>query len=160
MGLFSRNFAPSILRRLRDADAKACAAIHAAGFAYPWPVSEIEALIASDSIAAVAALNPATQALRGFSLARIAADEAEILAIAVATQCRRRGVGKALLRAQFMQLAAAGVRSVFLEVEQTNAAALALYRQLAFEPVGARPGYYRRAAQASGHALVMKKILA
>ena len=160
MRLFSRRFTPSTLRRLRGADAQACAAIHAAGFAYPWPASEIEALIASASVAAVAALDPATQALRGFSLARIAADEAEILTIAVASPYRRRGVGKALLRAQFTQLAAAGVRSLFLEVEQSNTPALALYRQLAFEPVGARPGYYKRPAQKSGHAVVMKKVLA
>ena len=160
MGLFSRKFSPSILRRLRGADADACAAIHTAGFAYPWPASEIETLIASASVAAVGALDPATQALRGFSLARIAADEAEILTIAVASPFRRRGVGKALLRAQFTQLAAAGVRLLFLEVEQTNTPALALYRLLAFEPVGARAGYYRRAGQTSGHAVVMRKILA
>jgi len=159
MGLFSRKFSPSILRRLRGADAEACAAIHAAGFAYPWPASEIDALIASDSVAAVSAVDPTTRAVRGFSLARIAADEAEILTIAVAAPFRRRGVGRALLRAQFTQLATAGVRSLFLEVEQTNAPAIALYRQLGFEPVGARPGYYKRPAQTSGHALVMKKVL-
>ena len=159
MALFSRKFNPSILRRLRAADSQACAAVHAASFAYPWPASEIETLIASAPVVAVAALDPRTQALRGFSLARIAADEAEILTIAVAAAFRRRGVGQALLRAQCAQLAAAGVRALFLEVEQSNAAALALYRQMAFEPVGARPGYYKHPAQASGHAVVMRKAI-
>jgi len=160
MALFSRKFSPSILRSMRGADAQACASIHAASFAYPWSTSEIEAMIASASVVAVAAIDPATKALRGFSLARLAADEAEILTIAVAAPFRRRGVGKALLQGQCAQLAASGVRRLFLEVEQANAAALALYASLGFAQVGARPGYYKRPAQESGHALIMKKTFA
>ena len=160
MAFFSRKFSPSILRRLRAAEASDCASIHAGGFAYPWSAPEIEALIASTSVVGAAAIDPATKALRGFSLARATADEAEILTIAVAARFRQRGVGKALLQSQCAQLAAAGVRSLFLEVEQTNAAALALYGRMGFVQVGARPGYYKRPAQTSGHALVMKKALA
>jgi ribosomal-protein-alanine N-acetyltransferase len=157
MPFFSRKFSASLHRPMRHGDADACAAIHAACFAHPWRASEFEALIAGASVHALAAIDPATRALRGFSLARCAADEAEILTIAVAPPFRRRGVGKGLLQRQCAQLAASGIRSLFLEVEQANAAAVALYGHLGFVQVGARGGYYRRAAQPSAQALVMKK---
>jgi [ribosomal protein S18]-alanine N-acetyltransferase len=160
MALFSRKFSASLFRSLRIADAESCAAIHAACFAHPWPASEVEALIASASVHALAAIDPATRTLRGFSLARCAADEAEILTIAVAPPFRRRGVGKALLQRQCAQLIASGIRSLFLEVEQANAAAVTLYGQLGFVQIGARPGYYRHAGPHSAHALVMKKSFA
>jgi [ribosomal protein S18]-alanine N-acetyltransferase len=160
MAFFSRKFSASLFRSLRNADAEACAAIHAVCFAYPWPASELEALVASASVHALAAIDPATRALRGFSLARCAADEAEILTIAVAPTFRRRGVGKGLLQRQCAQLAASGIRSLFLEVEQANAAAVTLYDHMGFVRVGDRPGYYKRAARQSANALVMKKSFA
>ncbi len=46
-----------------------------------------------------AALDPATAKLRGFVLSRLAADEAEILTIAVDPALRKAGVGRDLLRA-------------------------------------------------------------
>jgi ribosomal-protein-alanine N-acetyltransferase len=160
MSFFSRKFSRSVLRPLRAADAERCAAIHAASFAYPWPVSDFEAMIGDASVSAFGAFDPSSKALRGFSLARCAADEAEILTIAVAKAYRGRGVGRELLERQSASLAASGLRSIFLEVEQNNASALALYARMGFARVGARPGYYKRPEQGTSHAIVMKKTLA
>jgi len=145
---------------MSSADAEACAELHAASFAYPWPASEFEALIASESIFAVTAIASRTNAVRGFSLARRAADEAEILTIAVAEPFRRHGIGAVLLQTQCAHLAAAGVRSLFLEVGESNAPALALYSRFGFIRVGARRGYYQGSAQGGGNAVVMKKTFA
>ena len=41
--------------------------------------------------------------------------------------------------------AVAGAQSLWLEVAQDNAAALALYAAVGFEVIGRRPAYYRRA---------------
>ena len=65
--------------------------------------------------------------MRGFVLSRLAADEAEILTIAVEPALRGRGVGRALLSENLRQAANAGAKSMFLEVDQDNAPALALY---------------------------------
>lgn len=78
----------------------------------------------------------------GFILARVAADEAEILTLAVAPAARRRGLGRALVGAALAGAAARGAASLFLEVAETNVPALALYAQCGFGAVGRRRGYY------------------
>jgi ribosomal-protein-alanine N-acetyltransferase len=78
----------------------------------------------------------------GFALLRVAADEAEILAVAVIPTVQRRGVARALLQEGLRQTAELGAREVFLEVAFGNAPALALYHSLGFNAVGRRRGYY------------------
>ncbi|MBI1968042.1 MAG: ribosomal protein S18-alanine N-acetyltransferase [Gemmatimonadetes bacterium] len=85
----------------------------------------------------------------GYVVAHYGADEAEILNLGVAPEHRRCGVGKALVEQMLATLAAKGVRSVYLEVRESNAAARRLYEQLGFTPVGLRPNYYRRPPEAA-----------
>jgi ribosomal-protein-alanine N-acetyltransferase len=91
----------------------------------------------------------------GFILARIAADEAEILTIAVALTRRRAGSGQALLSAAIATATRYGAKSMFLEVSLTNDAAQALYARLGFTQVGRRQRYYPD----GGDALVMRRDL-
>ena len=149
-----------VIRPLRADKAAVCARLHAADFAHPWSAEEIAALIARPTTLAAAALDPASGALRGFVLARLAADEAEILTIAVETAARGKGVGRLLLAETLRQAGNAGARAVFLEVDERNAAALALYRRLGFVKVGKRVGYYRRRDGSRASAAVMRKRLA
>jgi ribosomal-protein-alanine N-acetyltransferase len=46
------------------------------------------------------------------------------------------------MRDSLATLAARGARMAFLEVRETNAAAVAFYRGLGFDPIGRRPAYY------------------
>lgn len=80
----------------------------------------------------------------GYVVALDAADEGEILNLAVAETGRRRGLGRALVQAIVDALGARGVREVYLEVRESNAAARALYAAFGFKDVGRRKGYYRR----------------
>ena len=150
---------PPVIRPLKADKAEDCARLHAAGFAHPWSAEEVAALIASASTLAAAALDPASGRLRGFVLARLAADEAEILTIAVDQPARGKGVGRALLAENLRQAANAGARAMFLEVDADNAAALALYKRLGFVKVGERAGYYRRKDGARATAIVMRRAL-
>ncbi len=75
-------------------------------------------------------------------LARVAADEAEILTLAVAPPSRRAGLGAALLRAAMRHAGRVGARTMFLEVAVTNGAARALYASFGFREAGLRRGYY------------------
>ncbi len=78
----------------------------------------------------------------GFVLARVAADEAEILTLAVLPEARRRGLARALLQAAMAEAAALGAAAMLLEVGEANAAARALYHGAGFLPVGRRRAYY------------------
>ena len=85
----------------------------------------------------------------GLLIARSAADEAELLTIGVAPACRHLGLGRALLAHAVAALAAVGTKRFFLEVDETNDAAIALYHAIGAKPVGRREGYYESGAAAA-----------
>jgi ribosomal protein S18 acetylase RimI-like enzyme len=89
----------------------------------------------------VALINPtlSEDRIAGFLVSRSVADkEREILNIAVHPEFRRLHIATELLRAELSRWP--GVH--FLEVRQSNAAALRLYEGLGFQAVGQRPAYY------------------
>jgi [ribosomal protein S18]-alanine N-acetyltransferase len=104
---------------------------------YPLPQGEGETTCGIDASFPVAG----GDAL-GFALARVAADQAEILTLAVVPAARRRGVGAALLQAVMQAAAARGAAALFLEVSTANDAARALYARAGFCEVGRRCRYY------------------
>ena len=71
--------------------------------------------------------------------------EAEIIDIRVGERFRRTGIGESLLTQSVEKLRLSKIRSVFLEVRSTNAAALALYKKLSFVIMGRRENYYKTA---------------
>ena len=91
----------------------------------------------------------------GMVLARVTADEAEILTIAVMPALRRGGLGAALMRATMAECRARGAVKMFLEVAETNAHARALYARLGFVRVGTRRNYY----PGGGHAFLLEASL-
>jgi ribosomal-protein-alanine N-acetyltransferase len=82
---------------------------------------------------------------RAFALWRVtpAAEEAELLRIAVHPGHRREGLALALLKASEVELRPIGIRTLRLEVRVSNAAARALYSVLGWEEAGLRRGYYK-----------------
>jgi ribosomal-protein-alanine N-acetyltransferase len=157
-GLFEKSLGLAI-RHFGVEHGEACAAIHAASFAYPWPQGDIEALLVAPTTVADGAFGPRTDDMQGFVLSRAAADEAEILTIAVTPRRRGRGIAGRLLEAHMAALAARGVKSLFLEVEAENHAARALYKRHGFETVGERKAYYRKADGTAALAYILRRSL-
>jgi len=144
------------IRPAEGFDIPVLAALHAACFTAPWdqPWTErsfAEVLQMPGSGARIAALGSEPV---GFALARIVADEAELLLIGIHPQHRRAGFGRVLLDHMANALRAAGAARLFLEVAESNASATALYRAAGFESVGRRAKYYEGA-----DALVLVKAL-
>ena len=83
----------------------------------------------------------------GYVVAHRAADEGEILNLGVAAAHRRQGIGRALVEHVLQALAALGVRTVYLEVRESNASARQLYQSLGFGEVARRARYYHRPAE-------------
>jgi [ribosomal protein S18]-alanine N-acetyltransferase len=77
----------------------------------------------------------------GFALARLVADEAELLLLAVKPAGQRRGIGRILLDHFEDKAAARGAVRLHLEVREGNHA-LSLYEQAGFGLVGRRRDYY------------------
>ncbi|MBF8305260.1 MAG: ribosomal-protein-alanine acetyltransferase [Acidobacteria bacterium] len=78
----------------------------------------------------------------GFVCLRVMSDEAEVLNLAVLPSTRRLGVGSRLLDHALREAVQQGAHRVFLEVRETNQAALALYYQFGFAVSMRRVGYY------------------
>lgn len=146
-----------LLRPLRADDADAAADAHAAAFDAPWSAVELAALIADPAVFGIGGFDGL--ALAGFILCRTAADESEILTLAVRPDLRGRGAGAALVDAAVTAARARGAASMFLEVAADNAAALSLYRRVGFVGAGARRAYYARSDGGRVDALVMKRSL-
>jgi ribosomal protein S18 acetylase RimI-like enzyme len=69
--------------------------------------------------------------------------EAELLRIAVLSEARGKGMGRALLRTSEEQVRAMGCPVLLLEVRTSNTAARKLYVSEGWEECGLRRGYYR-----------------
>ena len=141
-------------RPLGAAGVGRCAMLHASSFARGWSASEFEKLLTSSSV--VADCIGQAPRFQGFVLSRIAADEAEILTVAVDSAARGQGLATTLLGRHLANLARKGAASVLLEVDDANRPALALYRRFGFRQVGRRPAYYAKADGSKGNALILK----
>jgi ribosomal-protein-alanine N-acetyltransferase len=135
-----------VLRPMGALDLDRAAALHRQAFEplgeRPWTRRDMAELLAAPGVTGL--FLGADGREDGFALLRVAADEAELLTIAVEAGRRRHGLGRRLLGAMIEQARDRGARSFFLEVGADNAPARSLYSQAGFMEVGRRPAYYRR----------------
>jgi [ribosomal protein S18]-alanine N-acetyltransferase len=119
------------------------------GFAHPWSADLLRRemvhdwstiLLATQTRHGVAGLP--REVVVGFIVYWLVHDELHVLNIATAVEERRRGVGRALMDEAAARARKAGAVLATLEVRRSNAAALALYRELGYRQVGVRPNYY------------------
>lgn len=94
----------------------------------------------------------------GFSLARIVADEAELLLLAVRRRAQGRGVGKSLLERFIQDSKQKDATRLHLEVRDGNHA-VKLYQKYGFSLVGRRRNYYSGPDMRCFDALTMAKIV-
>lgn len=90
--------------------------------------------------------------LLGFAILRTMADEAELFRIAVDMSVRRRKIASGLLAGVTQSARRCDIERIFLEVRESNYAAIALYEKYGFTRVGLRRSYYE---QPDEDALVM-----
>src|SRR3974390_2473122 len=156
--LFSNLFARSepVLSEASTRDAAAIASLHSASFRRGWSEQEVENLLLGRQVVAHRAIAGAKMA--AFIISRLAADEAEILSVAVAGARRGGGLARALLKLHLRRLAALGGRTVFLEVDENNAPAVRLYDRAGFRQVSRRASYYP-GSDSQAAALVLRRDL-
>jgi len=138
-------------------DAPKLAQLHGASFHRGWGEAEFEQMLAERNTL-VHRLRSGRKVI-GFAVSRMAADEAEILSIAVASSHRGRGLSRTLLLTHLGHLAGRGVRTVFLEVEENNQPARRLYERAGFGVAGRRERYYQQPGGQQLNALLMRRDL-
>jgi ribosomal-protein-alanine N-acetyltransferase len=139
---------------LAHADFEALALLHACAFDPAWSAASLRELALGPGgfgYFAGARENPA-----GFVLARLAADEAEVLTLVVSPGARRRGLGRSLMEACGAHGARLGGRAIFLEVDASSAPARSLYERLGFTEVSKRTEYYRPSRGPAADAVLLR----
>ena len=137
-------------------DAPRLAQLHGSSFHRGWGESEFEHML-TERNTLVHRLRVGRKTI-GFAVSRMAADEAEILSIAIDAPYRGKGLSRTLLLTHLGHLAGRGVRTIFLEVEENNHPARRLYERAGFNVVGRRDRYYRQGGEQL-NALLMRRDL-
>ncbi|HEY2034384.1 MAG TPA: ribosomal protein S18-alanine N-acetyltransferase [Rhizomicrobium sp.] len=120
-------------------DLAALADLHARAFARAWDEIAMRRLLDGPGVFALVAEE---DDLDGFILARVAADETEILSVAISPDMRQRGLASQLLKQACHRAAEEGAIRIFLEVAAANLPARNLYKKYGFREVGQRKAYY------------------
>lgn len=94
----------------------------------------------------------------GYIVQSFAVGEAHILNVCVAEEHRMRGIGNTLVKEAINDVAQKNVDTIFLEVRESNSAAISIYNKVGFVEVGMRKSYYP-AAKGREDAIVMAREL-
>ncbi|MCC6922145.1 MAG: ribosomal protein S18-alanine N-acetyltransferase [Nitrosomonas sp.] len=108
-------------------------------FLFPWSLANF-----SDSLKAgyLCRVMEENLTILGYSILMIGPDESHILTLGINPDWQRRGLGEKMLHYLIDLSAEHGAKSVLLDVRESNQGAARLYRQLGFEQIGKRKGYY------------------
>jgi len=132
-------------------DATAIAAVEAAAAHRPWSRVDVDRHLVDPARCTLVVEQEGS--VVGHALASVAADEGELLSIAVHPSARRLGLGGQLLSGLIAEWADRGVGTGWLEVREDNVAAVALYVAHDWRDAGRRKGYYHDGVDA----LVMRR---
>ena len=138
---------------MRD-DAAGLAILHRQCFESGWSEESFCALLDNGAFGFVATSGGAGTS-EAFAIARIAADEGEILNLGTSPAARRKGLATLLLDATMHEASRRGACRLFLEVHEENRSALGLYDRFGFRQAGRRPAYYESKAGPAVGALIL-----
>lgn len=80
--------------------------------------------------------------LVGFLICQTVLDEASLFNIAIDPNYRQQGLARSILNNLITELEAKKIKVLWLEVRESNAAAIALYQQIGFNEISIRKNYY------------------
>lgn len=128
---------------------QAVAEIESVCFSNPWSETVLEGELKNDCSHIYIAVENGRAV--GYAMLYIVCGEADIVRVAVLPEYRRQGIAEKLLLKSFE---INETDAVFLDVRESNAAAINLYKSLGFEDTGIRKDYYSNPTE---NAILMKK---
>lgn len=129
------------IRAMEESDLDQVADLAAAVFSRPWTRQGFAEALPLENACFLTAVE--SDVVLGYGAIYTAADEGEILNIAVKPEVRRRGIAKKLMSEMLAAGRRKGVRRFFLEVRVSNVAAIHLYQSFGFAVQGIRKNFYK-----------------
>ena len=122
-------------------------------FSCPWTREQLRHYFRDEQHELLAAID-GRGTVCGYTGMMIVLDEGYISNVAVAKDCRRKGIADELIRGMLDRAAMRGLAFVSLEVRESNTPAISLYEKHGFREVGRRKNYYE---QPKENAILMTK---
>ena len=137
---------------MNASDAAAAAEIESLVQSHPWTKKQFEESAAAHQSTVIELQGK----VEGFCILQPVLDEANLLLMAVHPSQQGKGLGYQLLDASLAQLKNNPLQ-VFLEVRESNQAAIALYEKSGFHQIDLRKNYYPKPDGGREHAIIMVK---
>lgn len=138
------------IRRMQPSDLPQVCDIEKENFSLPWSEKSFaDSMERNDTVFLVAL---ADDEIAGYIGCYCIAGEGEITNVAVKSSCRRKGIGGMLLEKLYEEGALLDTQEFFLEVRESNEAAIALYSRQGFVKEGIRKNFYEQPVE---NALIM-----
>ena len=157
MNALPRPVAAPTLAPMRLDEVDEVMAVELSAYSYPWTRGNVVDSLVAGHLAEV--LRSADGELLGYYIAMPGVDEMHLLNLAVAPAHQRRGHARRMLDALVRHARARGVRTLWLEVRDSNLRAQSLYLRYGFVAVGRRRDYYPAAAGRREDAVLMSRAL-
>lgn len=124
-------------------------------FLFPWSLGNFADSIKTGYVCRVL---QQTDALMGYGIMMMSPEEAHILTLGIAANWQKKGLGKKMLQFLIQYAKEQNAKSIFLDVRESNQGAAQLYKQMGFQHIATRKGYYP-AMCGREDALVMRLML-
>ncbi len=145
---------PLSLRAMTASDVPEVVRIETTAFSTPWSEATFRSLLERSGVELWVAEWGGE--LAAYAILWRVRDEGELANIAVRSDLRGRGIGSGLLSRMLKVAEDSGVRSLYLEVRESNELAREMYARRGFQEIGVRKGYYEGPRE---DARVLKKSL-
>jgi [ribosomal protein S18]-alanine N-acetyltransferase len=130
------------IRKMTLDDLEQVVAIDQVSFSLPWPPRSFQFEL-TDNPASRCWVAELDGRVVGMLVGWFIVDEIHIATIATHPDFRKQGIGEKLLAFALQSAKDEGAASSFLEVRESNTAALELYRKFGYVEDGRREGYYK-----------------
>jgi len=131
-----------ILRKMTFDDLEQVVALDQMSFSLPWPPRSFQFEL-TDNPASRCWVADLDGRVVGMVVAWLIVDEIHIATIATHPDFRKQGIGKKLLSFTLQSAKDEGALTSFLEVRESNEAALMMYHKFGYVESGRREGYYK-----------------
>jgi ribosomal-protein-alanine N-acetyltransferase len=141
-----------MIRLMQAADVEAVAKIERSVQSHPWSLKQFEEAVTAYQSTVIEVQGQVV----GFCILQPVLDEANLLLMAIDPAQQGRGLGYQLLDTSVAMLKNNPVQ-IFLEVRESNQAAIKLYEKSGFHQIDLRKNYYPNSNGTKEHAIIMVK---